>query len=84
MKHDQNSKPLKTEDEINIILVINKGVQHKLLNHDKQFKTASKKTIQKIVEATGDVVANKNADKITKVSRSSSQDNSETVTIEHD
>ena len=80
MKYDQNSKPLKTEDEINIILVINKGVQHKLLNHDKQFKTASKK----IVEATGDVVANKNADKITKVSRSSSQDNSETVTIEHD
>ena len=47
-------------------------------------KLLQKKTIQKIVEATGDVVANKNADKITKVSRSSSQDNSETVTIEHD
>ena len=36
------------------------------------------------MEATGDVVANKNAGKITKVSRSSSQDNSETVTTEHD
>ena len=45
MKYDQNSKPLKTEDEINITLVINKGVQHKLLNHDKHFKTASKRAV---------------------------------------
>ena len=33
-------------------------------------KTASKRTIQKTAEATGDLIGNKNADKITSVSQS--------------
>ena len=41
-------------------------------------KTASKRAIQKIVEATGDLIGNKIADSITKVSKTSLQNNSET------
>ena len=46
----------------------------KLLDHAKQystdiFKTGSKNTIQKIAEATGDLIFNKIADKITKSSK---------------
>ena len=40
--------------------------------------------IQKTAEATGDLIGNKIANRITKVSESSQQDNSETVTNEHD
>ena len=39
---------------------------------------------QKTAEATGDLMGNKIANKITKVSRSSPQNNSETITNEHD
>ena len=42
----------------------------------------SKMTIQKTVEVTGNLTGNKIADKITKVSRTSPQNNSETVTNE--
>ena len=61
----------------------------KLLDHAKQsatdsFKTASKRGIQKTAEATGDLLGSKNADKITKVSRNSQHNNSETVTKDHD
>ena len=61
----------------------------KLLDHAKQsatdaFKTASKSTIQKTAEATGCLIGNKIANKITKVSKSSQQNNSEAVTNEHD
>ena len=35
------------------------------------FKTASKIEIPKIAEATGDLIGNKNADRITKVSKTS-------------
>ena len=41
-------------------------------------KTASKRAIQKTVEATGDLIGNKIADSITKVSKTSLQNNSET------
>ena len=46
----------------------------KLLHHDKQsatdaFKTASQKVIQKAVEATEDLIGNKIADEITRVSK---------------
>ena len=44
-------------------------------------KTFSKRVIQKTVEATGDLISNKIANRITKVSQ---QNNSETVTNEHD
>ena len=39
---------------------------------------------QNTAEAAGDLIGNKIANKITKVSRSSSQNNSETITNEHD
>ena len=50
----------------------------KLLDHAKQsakdaLKTTSKRVIQKTVEATGDLIGNKIAAKISKVSKTSSQ-----------
>ena len=61
----------------------------KLLDHAKQsaidaFKTASKREIKKTAEATCNLIDNKIANKITKVSKNSQQNNSETVTNEHD
>ena len=47
-------------------------------------KLLEKKVIQKIAEATGDLIGNKIANSITKVSRSSPQNNSETIKNEHD
>ena len=46
--------------------------------------TSLKKVIQKKAEATGDLIGNKIANKITEHSKSSQQNNSETVTNEHD
>ena len=53
-----------------------------ILHHARQsatdaLKTDSKRAIQKTAEATGDLVGNKIVDKITKVLRFSSQNNSE-------
>ena len=59
----------------------------KRLDHDKQspaLKTNSKRVIQKTSEATGDLIGNKIANRITKVSKHSQQNNSERVTYEHD
>ena len=61
----------------------------KLLDHTKQtatdaLKTTSKQVIQKTAEPTGDLVGNKIVNRITKVSRHSLQNNSETITNEHD
>ena len=61
----------------------------KLLVHAKQsatdaFKASSKRAIQKTAEATGDFIGNKIANRITKVSKNSQHNNSETVTNEHD
>ena len=61
----------------------------KLLNHAKRsatesLKTTSKRVIQKLAEATGDLIGNKVADRITKVSKNSQQNNSEIVTNEND
>ena len=60
----------------------------KLLGHAKNFptdalKTTSKTVIQKTAKATGDLIGKikKIADKITKVSRSSPQNRSETVKV---
>ena len=55
----------------------------KLLDHTKQsttdaLKTSSKRAIQKTAETTADVIGNKIADKITRVSKTSLQNNSET------
>ena len=55
----------------------------KLLDHAKQsgtdaLKTASKRVIQKTTEATGDLIGKNTADRITKVSKTSPKNNSET------
>ena len=57
----------------------------KFLDHAKQsatgaLETASKRANQKTAEATGDSIGNKIADRITKVSKTSKQNNPETVT----
>ena len=64
-------------------------MRQKLLDDAKQpasgrIKNSPKRVIQKSLEATGDLIGNKTADKITKVSKNLQQDNSETVTNEHD
>ena len=61
----------------------------KLIDHAKQsatdpFKTVSKRAIQTLTEAAGDLIGNKVANRITKVSKSLQQNNSETVTNERD
>ena len=63
---------------------------HNFLDHPKQseanaFKTSSKRVIQKKkAEATGDLIGNKFADKITNISRNLQKNNSETVTNENE
>ena len=42
-----------------------------------------KRATQKVAEATGDLISNKNGDKIMKLSKNSPQNNSEKVTNEH-
>ena len=61
----------------------------KFLDNAKQsatgaFKTASKRVIQRTAEATDDLLGNKIAERITKMSKNLQQNNSETVTTEHD
>ena len=61
----------------------------KLLDHAKQsatdaFKTVSKRAIPKATEAIGDLTGNEIAGKITNISKNSQQNNSETVTNQHD
>ena len=61
----------------------------KLLDHAKQsatdaFITTSKRAIQNPAEAIGDLIGNAIANKITVVSKHPQQNNSQTVTNEHD
>ena len=61
----------------------------KLLGNAKKSATDSlkaslKRIIQKIAEANSDLIGYKITDRIIKVSRNSQQNNSETVTNEHD
>ena len=63
--------------------------RQKLLDCAKQsatdaLKTASRKAIQKTAEASGDLINNEIAYRITKVSKNSQKKNLETVTNEHD
>ena len=56
---------------------------HKILDHGKQsatdaLETASKRAIQKTAEAAGYLIGNKIANKVTRVSKTSPQNNSET------
>ena len=64
-------------------------MSQKLLYHAKTsatdvFKTASKRAIQKKAEATDDLNGNRIANKITKGSKNSEQNHSETVTNENE
>ena len=60
------------------------GMRQKLLGHVKKsaadaLKTSSKRVIQKTAEATGDLIGNKIANRIIKVSKNSQQNNLEKV-----
>ena len=62
------------------------AIRQKRLDHTNKsatdaLKTSSERVIQKTAEATGDLIYNKIANKITRVSKASLQDISETVTI---
>ena len=72
----------------NISKKVSGKYSQKLLDHTKQSatdarKTVSKRAIQKIPEATGDYIGNEITDKIMKISKTLEQNNSETVTNEH-
>ena len=61
----------------------------KLLDHAKKsatdaLKTSSKRVTQKTAEATGDLVGKTIDDRVTKVSKTLPQNNSEKITNEHD
>ena len=67
---------------------LNEKYSQKLLDLSKQsatdaLKTTSVKVIQKTAEVSGDLTGNKTVNRITKVSRSSLQNNLETITNEH-
>ena len=73
----------------NISKNVSRKCSQKLLDHAKQsgtevLKTTWKREIQKTAEATGVLIGNKTADRITKVSTILRQNNSETITNEHD
>ena len=62
---------------------LNCKYSQKFLDHSKQsatdaLKTASKRVVQKTVEGTGDLIGNKIAGRITKFSKTSPQNNSQT------
>ena len=67
----------------NIIKSLNSKYSQKPLDHAKPsptdaFKTSSKRVIQKRAEATRDLIANKNSDKITRSSKTSLQNDFKT------
>ena len=67
----------------NISKILNIKYSQNVLDHAKQSatdgsETSSKRVIQKTAEATNDLIRNKNADKITRVSQTSPKNNSET------
>ena len=73
----------------NISKVLSGKYGQKLLDHTKTsatdaLKTTSKKVIQKTPDAVRDLIGNKIAYRVTKISRSSPQNNSETITNEDD
>ena len=62
----------------NISKNLSSKYSHKLLDHATDaLKVASKRVIKKTAEANGDLICNKIADRIPKVSKTSPQNNSE-------
>ena len=83
------AKNMRTNIGKNTSKTLSGKYSQKLLDHAKQsatdtFKLAAKRAIQKRAEATGDLTGNKIADKITKFTKTSQQNNSETVANEND
>ena len=69
----------------NISKNLSSKYSHKLVDHAKQSAAdALKRVIQKSAEATGYFICNKIADKITKISETSLQNNSKKLTNGHD
>ena len=73
----------------NISNILRGKYTRNLLHHAKQsatdeFKTDSKRVIQKKAEATGDLIGNKITNRIIKVSKRSPHDSLETVKNEND
>ena len=73
----------------NISKILSGIYSQKLFDHAKKsaidaLTKSSKRVIQKTAESTSDFITNKIADRITKVSKNSWQNYSETVTNEHD
>ena len=73
----------------NVIKNLSVKYSQNVLYHAKKFvtdalKTTSKRIIKKRAEAIGDLIGNKIANRITKVLKISPQNNSETITNEHD
>ena len=64
----------------NLLIMLN-NLQQTL---KQQIKLLQKESFNKTAEATDDLIGNKIANRITKVSKNSQQNNSETVTNEHD
>ena len=67
----------------NVSKTLSSKYNEKLLDHAKQsptdaLKTSSKRAIQKKAEATDDLIENKIVNKMTRVSKTSPQNNSET------
>ena len=85
---NQNSKPLQIEDKIaeDKLAACQKLFDHAKKSAAHALKTASKRVVQKTAktaQATGDLIGNKIANKITRVSKNSHENNSETVTNQH-
>ena len=72
----------------NISKILSGKYSQKLLDHAKNLqdvlKTSSKRVIQKTIETTGDLIGNKTANEVTRVSKNPQQNNSEIVTNKHD
>ena len=72
----------------NISKIFSSKYSQKLLDHGKQSTanaliTSSERAIQETAEACGDLIGDKMTDKFTKVSKTPSQNNSETIKNEH-
>ena len=78
------SKGLSGKCSLGMLAMCQKLFDHAEKSATDVTETSSKRVTQKTAEATGDLIANKIANKITKLSKNSQQNNSETVTNEHD
>ena len=78
------SKSLNVKYSSGMLTMCQKRLCHAKQSARDAFKSASKWAMQITAEATGDLIGNKIANKFTVVSKIPQQNNSETVTNEHD